>query len=170
MSEREMFSRCVCVYARVRLWSAGRSCDCYYYYVCVIKPSPLLAIRITLEQSMMMGSGCYCLFFGSLTTTIFHSTPPKPIFPICYATIPHIHTSTFCKTSNISVFGWMSSASSNLSVFSFESRITISSHCWYFRIVLFFVIFFLRCFAPFSPAFSHFLMSSSVFDFRWLVP
>lgn len=126
--------------------------------MCVIKPSALLAIRITLEH--VDGIGCYCMCSGSFGyTMIFHA--PQSLFSDLLRTFTHRH---FSQKKNTQTFRHLVETSSNLSVFSFESHISISSHWWYFYIVRFLFRFFALYIVLSLPFFL--LMLLFVFDFR----
>lgn len=70
--------------------------------MCVIKPSALLAIRITLEH--VDGIGCYCMCSGSFGyTMIFHA--PQSLFSDLLRTFTHRH---FSQKKTLKHFGiWL---------------------------------------------------------------
>lgn len=106
--DNEWQSRCVCrlLYKYIDIFNTTRQIETYIsigrqeevviaIIMCVIKPSALLAIRITVEHND--GTGCYCLF-SSLAFAMLLFTP-KPIF----RTVTHIFFARITATTTITI-------------------------------------------------------------------
>lgn len=137
--------------------------------MCVIKPSALLAIRITLDHVDGIGSYSYCVRMcararsGLFTDTLWFFIHPKAYFPIYYAH-SHIDILFFSKYFGI----WLKRVQTYL---YFHSNLTFQ-----FRRIGGIFISYIVCASFFCASHCSRTLALSlvmlffVFDFRWLVP